>query len=98
MALLTVGARMSRGVQASALACVVFAQLLSGLEASALKNRSILVVGDGDDFVRRGGMIRLATAQNRIRLIINLDAAKAASLTISSQLLRSADIVTASKR
>ena len=64
----------------------------------SLKNRSILIVGDGDDFVQSGGMIRLATAQNKIRLIINLEAAKAANLTISSKLLRSAEVVTASKK
>jgi hypothetical protein len=62
-----------------------------------LKDRSILIVGDGDDFVQRGGMIRLATTQNKIRLSINVDAAKAANLTISSKLLRAADLVTASK-
>jgi hypothetical protein len=63
-------------------------QILTGL-----KDRSILVVGDVDDFVQRGGMIRLATAQNRIRLIINVEAAKAARLTLSSRLLRSAELV-----
>jgi hypothetical protein len=62
-----------------------------------LKNRSILIVGDGDDFVQRGGMVRLATAQNKIRLIINADAAKAAHLTISSKLLRAAELVTPPK-
>jgi hypothetical protein len=62
-----------------------------------LKDRSILIVGDGDDFVQRGGMIRLATIQNKIRVSINVDAAKAANLTISSKLLRAADLVTASK-
>jgi hypothetical protein len=64
----------------------------------SLKDRSILIVGDGDDFVQRGGMIRLATPQNKIRLIINVEAAKAANLTISSKLLRSADVVTVSKK
>jgi len=63
----------------------------------SLKDRSILIVGDGDDFIQRGGMIRLATAQNKIRLIINVDAAKAANLTISSKLLRAAELVTPSK-
>jgi hypothetical protein len=63
----------------------------------SLKDRRILIVGDGDDFVQRGGMIRLATAQNKIRLIINVDAAKAANLTISSKLLRAAELVTPSK-
>ena len=65
---------------------------------AALRDRSILIVGDGDDFVQRGGMIRLATAQNKIRMIVSVEAAKAASLTISSKLLRSADVVTASKK
>ena len=63
----------------------------------SLKDRSILIVGDGDDFVQRGGMIRLATVQNKVRLIINVDAARAAHLTISSGLLRAAELVTPSK-
>jgi hypothetical protein len=63
----------------------------------SLKDRSILIVGDGDDFVQRGGMIRLANAQNKIRMSINVDAAKAANLTISSKLLRAAELVTPSK-
>jgi hypothetical protein len=58
-----------------------------------LKDRSILVVGDSDDFVQRGGTIRLAMIQNKIRLIVNVDAAKLANLTISSKLLRSAELV-----
>jgi hypothetical protein len=62
-----------------------------------LKGRSILMVGDVDDFVRRGGMVQLTTAQNKVRLMINADAAKAANLTISSKLLRSAEVVTSSK-
>ena len=63
----------------------------------SLKDRSILLVGDGDDFVQRGGMIRLATNQSKIRVSINVDAAKAANLTISSKLLRAAELVTPSK-
>jgi len=64
----------------------------------SLKNRSILTVGDDDDFVQRGGMIRLATVQNKIRLIVNVEAAKGANLTISSKLLRSAEVATASAK
>jgi hypothetical protein len=62
-----------------------------------LKDRNILTVGDTDDFVRRGGTIQLANAQNRVRLLINPNAAKAASLTISSKLLRAAELVTPSR-
>jgi hypothetical protein len=65
---------------------------------SSLKDRHLLIVGDADDFVQRGGMIRLATAQNKIRLIVNVEAARAANLTISSKLLRSAELATAPKK
>jgi hypothetical protein len=64
----------------------------------SLKERSLLVVGDGDDFAQRGGMIRLATVQNKIRVFINVQAARVANLTISSKLLRSAEVLTASKK
>ena len=64
----------------------------------SLNDRSLLIVGDGDDFVQRGGMIQLATTQGKIRPIINVKAATAANLTISSKLLRSADVVTVSKK
>jgi hypothetical protein len=38
-------------------------------------------------------MIRFITERNRIRLRINLEAARAAGLTLSSKLLRAAEIV-----
>jgi hypothetical protein len=60
---------------------------------AALKDRSVLTVGDGDDFAQRGGMIRFATENNRVRLRINVEATQAAHLTLSSKLLRPADIV-----
>jgi hypothetical protein len=60
---------------------------------AALRGRSVLTVGDMDDFARRGGMIRFVTENNRVRLRINLEAAQAAHLTLSSKLLRPAEIV-----
>lgn len=59
----------------------------------SLKGRSILTVGDVDEFTHDGGIIRFATLSNKIRLKISLDAAQAAKLTISSKLLRPAEIV-----
>lgn len=58
-----------------------------------LKSRSILTVSDVDDFTRYGGMIRFVTLRNHVRLQINLAAARAAGLTVSSKLLRVADVV-----
>jgi hypothetical protein len=65
---------------------------------ASLKGRPTLVVGEGDDFVKRGGTIGLASADNKIRLVVNVEAAAAANLTISSKLLRSAQLVSGAKR
>jgi len=65
---------------------------------SALKNRRVLTVSDGDSFANRGGMIQFITDKNRIRLRINLEAAQAAGLTISSKLLGVAEVVRAPTR
>jgi hypothetical protein len=59
----------------------------------ALQGRPILTVGDGDGFASHGGMVRFITENKHVRLRINLGAARAARLTISSQLLRAAEVV-----
>jgi len=63
-----------------------------------LKNRPILTVSDADRFAERGGMIRFVTDRSRIRLQINPVAAEAAHLTISSKLLRVAEVITPTGR
>jgi hypothetical protein len=60
---------------------------------AGLKRRPILTVSDADGFAQRGGMIRFVTDRSRIRLQLNLAATEAAHLTISSKLLRVAEIV-----
>jgi hypothetical protein len=59
----------------------------------ALHGRSILTVSDIDDAARAGVMIDLVKQNDRIRLRINVAAARAGGLTISSKLLRPAEIV-----
>ena len=66
--------------------------ILAGLE-----NRPILTVSDIDRFAERGGMIGFVTDRH-IRLRINLQTAHAAHLTISSKLLRVAEMVRATGR
>lgn len=61
----------------------------------ALQGRAVLTVGETDDFTRQGGMVRFITEERRIRLRVNLAANKAGGLTISSALLRLAEIVNA---
>lgn len=59
-----------------------------------LVRQPVLTVSDAADFTRHGGMINLVTQDNRVRLLINVEAATAAQLTLSSKLLRPAQIVT----
>jgi len=58
-----------------------------------LSGRNILTVGDFEGFARGGGMVRFRTEKGKVRLRINLGAAKSAHLTISSKILRVAEIV-----
>lgn len=62
-----------------------------------LRGRSVLTVGDMETFNAEGGMIGFFAERNRIRLRVNLEAARDAGLVISSKLLRAADIVGAPK-
>ena len=60
---------------------------------SSLKSKNILTVSDADNFTKQGGMIRFITENRKTRIRINLNAAKDADLTISSKLLRLAEVV-----
>ena len=60
---------------------------------AALDHRSTLTVSELNDAAEHGGMIQFTTENNRVRLRINVDSARAAGLTISSKLLRPAEIV-----
>ena len=58
-----------------------------------LNRRSVLTVGETKDFAQRSGIIGFVITQKRLRLAVNLAAANAAGLTISSKLLRQSEIV-----
>ncbi len=60
-----------------------------------LKSRKLaaLSVGETDAFLASGGIIRFLTEHNHVRLQINLQAAQQAGLTISSRLLRVAQVI-----
>jgi hypothetical protein len=58
------------------------------------QRRGILTISDMRYFTRLGGMISLQTVENRVSFEINLSAAKKASISFSSQLLKLArDII-----
>ena len=60
-----------------------------------LRERPILTISDMPNFAQAGGTINLKTVEDRIRFDINVDAANAADLRLSSKLLRLGNIVSA---
>ena len=60
---------------------------------AAVKDLPVLTVGETDDFLEKSGMISLVMRDKTVRLEINLAAAEAAGLKISSRLLAVADAV-----
>lgn len=68
-----------------------------GPSLARLKGQTVLTVSDIESFSRQGGMVRFVTEGGKIRLRINVDAAKAVDLRISSKILRPATVVTREK-
>jgi hypothetical protein len=54
----------------------------------ALKGSTVLTVGDGASFTQQGGMVGFILTDRKVRFVVNLAAAEAAQLKLSSQLLR----------
>jgi hypothetical protein len=52
-----------------------------------LAGKNVLTVGDGDGFLRAGGMIQFVVVENRVRFAIAETTAQQAGLKINSQLL-----------
>jgi len=57
------------------------------------QGKAVLTVGESERFLDDGGVINFVLRDRKVRLDINLDAAKAARLKISSKLLGVADVV-----
>lgn len=61
---------------------------LSGVAVRAASAGPVLTVGESPDFLSVGGMINLFVEGGRVRFDVNLPAAAAQDLTLSSRLLR----------
>jgi hypothetical protein len=73
---------------------------VSGLDArrttrllNGLGDTSVLSVGDSEDFITLGGVVRLFVEDGQMRFAVNVNAAERARLRLSSQLLSLARIV-----
>lgn len=60
---------------------------------SRLSGKPVLTVCDRETFARDGGVVQFGIERNKLRLTVNLGAARAAGLTISSKVLRLAEVV-----
>ena len=58
-----------------------------------IKTKPVLTVGETDQFMEQGGVINFVKKEGKVRLEINLEAARQAKLEISSKLLSVADVV-----
>jgi len=76
---------------------IVFINLEKSAEVKhaliSLKKQSILTVSDKENFTQLGGIIQFVKRSNKIGLRINMEHTSDANLTISSKLLRLAEIV-----
>ncbi len=55
--------------------------------------RAVLTVCDAENFARRGGVVQFGIDRNKLKLTVNLAAARSADLIISSKVLRLAEVV-----
>lgn len=55
---------------------------------AAAAGKPILTVGDGPDFLTRGGMIQFFQVEDHVRFSVNLDAANRNGVGLSSELLK----------
>lgn len=62
-------------------------------DLAVLADEPVLTVGEGEAFLRAGGIIAFRLEQERVRLSVNLGAARRAGLEISSRLLALAQVV-----
>lgn len=70
-----------------------------GERLAVLRGRPVLLVGERNArFESTAGMVSLGIVGNRLALRINLDAANAANLQVSSRVLRIAEVVRAQRK
>lgn len=60
---------------------------------AATAGRPILTISEAENFARNGGIVQLAIERNKLHLTINLGVARASGLTISSKVLRLAEVL-----
>ena len=68
-------------------------QWIPTIYVAKVKAASILTVGESEQFTQQGGIINFTKKDGKVRLEIDLNAAKLAKLELSSKLLSVADSI-----
>jgi hypothetical protein len=63
-----------------------------------LARHSVLTVADFEGFARAGGMLEFTRANNRVGVMVNLEAAHAADINVQDRLLRLATVISSESR
>lgn len=66
---------------------------LTPLLIERAKAQNVLLVSDAEGFAGKGGMIQFTLRENKLKLVINLSAARQAGIKFSSKLLRMSEIL-----
>lgn len=61
---------------------------------SGLKTNAVLTIGEGDDFTKKGGHVRLYLQENKLRFEVNVAALERSGLKLHSQVMKLATRIT----
>lgn len=73
---------------------IVYIDNASDLTSKLKGHKTLLTVGNRDDFISRGGIVNFYSQYNKIRVEVNITALESAQLTMRSELLKHAKITT----
>ena len=73
---------------------IVYIDKARDLTSKLKGNSTLLTVGNGDDFISRGGIVNFYIEDKKIRVEVNITALRLAQLSMSSHLLKHARITT----
>lgn len=68
-------------------------KILLGLLLPTLKDRSVLTIGDAEDFAELGGMMQMSLKRKKIRFTVNLQSIEDAGLKVAAPLLELSTIL-----
>lgn len=89
----SINVRMIEATSSASGCDVIYLGVANSSDVSRVRQRGVLIIGDGSSFLKAGGTIGLVTTGKQIRFEISMRAARQSDVRIGSQLLRLASRV-----